>query len=330
MTMHSSTSSTACESSSIPSAGRSECLAVSSSVNRSTTPARRAAAISSRRATAVSVDAAVGEHGGGLHASTPSSAATTSVSAPARPSSANHTNVSRLPAGPGRPDGAKPCTERRAGGDGRDRLAAELHVAHHAALADTLPPHLELRLDHRQAVVPRRGHAEHGRQHLPQGDERDVDHDQVGRVRELVGLDRARVATLDHGHALVVAQPPVELAVGDVERDHVRGAALQQAVGEAARRGADVERLAPRDVDRQRVERVGELDAAARDELGRSVDAELDVVLHKLPRLGRSGAPGTEVHLACEHRRGGPRTRGEQPTVRQQAVEADPGHGAKR
>ena len=44
--------------------------------------------------------------------------------------------------------------------------------------------------------------------------------------------------------------------MGDVERDHARGAALQQAVGEAAGRGADVEAGAPGDVDRERVERV--------------------------------------------------------------------------
>ena len=43
--------------------------------------------------------------------------------------------------------------------------------------------------------------------------------DQVGRVRELVGRDRAGVGALDHGHALVLAQAVVELAVGDVERD---------------------------------------------------------------------------------------------------------------
>ena len=46
-------------------------------------------------------------------------------------------------------------------------------------------------------------------------------------------------------HAVVLAQRPRELAPTDVDREHVRGAALQQAVGEAAGRGADVER-APR------------------------------------------------------------------------------------
>ena len=110
------------------------------------------------------------------------------------------------------------------------------------------------------------GAREHGRQDLAQRDERDVDDDQVRRVRELLGRERAGVDALDHGHARVLAQAPVELAVGDVERDHVRRAALQQAVGEAAGGRADVQRRGGRrPATAERVERVGELDAAARD-----------------------------------------------------------------
>ena len=72
-----------------------------------------------------------------------------------------------------------------------------------------------------------------------------------GRVRQVVRLERARVGALDHVDALVVAQPPVELAVGDVQRDHARGAAAQQAVGEAPGRGADVQAVAAGWVDTQ-------------------------------------------------------------------------------
>src|SRR3712207_8050255 len=43
------------------------------------------------------------------------------------------------------------------------------------------------------------------------------------------------------------------------QRDDVRGAALEQAVREAARGGAHVERAAAGGVDAERVERVGEL-----------------------------------------------------------------------
>jgi hypothetical protein len=208
--------------------------------------------------------------------------------------------------------------------------APQLRIAHHAALPDALAADLELRLDHRQAVEPLGSARQHGRQHLLQRDERDVHDDQVGRVRQLVAGDSAGVRALDHRHTGVAAQPPVELAVRDVERHHVRGAALQQAVGEAAGGGADVQRPAPLDRHAQGIERVRELDPAARHVFGGSVDAQLHVLVHHLPGLRRPGPPGAQVHLAGDHGRRGAGPRREQPTVRQQAVEADPGHGATR
>ena len=124
-------------------------------------------------------------------------------------------------------DGAKPRTAapsaRRA--DGRRSPRGALRVAHDAAAADVLAPDLELRLDHRQRVEALGRAGEHGREHLAQRDERDVDDDQVRRVGQLRRLQRARVDALDHGHPRVLAQRPVELAVGDVERDDVLRAA---------------------------------------------------------------------------------------------------------
>ena len=108
------------------------------------------------------------------------------------------------------------------------------------------------------------------------------------------------------------------------------GAALQQAVGEPAGRGADVEAAAAGDVERQRVERVRQLDPAARDIRRRCVDLDLHVIGHQLSRFGCPRAPGTEMHVPGEHRRGGTRAGRKQATLRQQAVEADSGHGATR
>jgi hypothetical protein len=68
----------------------------------------------------------------------------------------------------------------------------------------------------------------------------------------------ASVEVLDDEHARIVAQAPVELTVADVERHHARRAALEQDVGEAAGRGAHVERFAPGHRDSERVERVRE------------------------------------------------------------------------
>ena len=66
--------------------------------------------------------------------------------------------------------------------------------------------------------------------------------------------------------ARVAGDPVVQLAAADVQGDDPRGAALQQAVGEAAGRGADVERVRARDVPAEPVEHRRELVAAARDE----------------------------------------------------------------
>ena len=77
----------------------------------------------------------------------------------------------------------------------------------------------------------------------------------------------------------------MQLAVADVERDHARRAPLQQHVGEAAGRGADVEAVEPRDVDAEGVERVGELVPGPRHVRRRLPDLELDVIVHLLARL---------------------------------------------
>ena len=65
--------------------------------------------------------------------------------------------------------------------------------------------------------------------------------------------------------ARVAAQAPVELRASDVEGDDAGGAALQQDVGEAAGGCADVERVPAGRIDTERVERVGQLHAAAAD-----------------------------------------------------------------
>ena len=68
-------------------------------------------------------------------------------------------------------------------------------------------------------------------------------------MRHVVGGQRARVDAFADDDARIGAQPPVELAAADVERDDAGGAALQQDVGEAAGRRADVERAAPVRID---------------------------------------------------------------------------------
>ena len=75
----------------------------------------------------------------------------------------------------------------------------------------------------------------------------------------------ASVEVLNHHHARIVSQRPVELPVPDVERNHSCRAPLEEYVGESASRCADVERIAAGHDDPECVERVGQLQAAASD-----------------------------------------------------------------
>ena len=59
------------------------------------------------------------------------------------------------------------------------------------------------------------------------------------------GRQRARVLPFKRGHARIRAQPRMQLPVTDVDGDDMARAARQQNVGEASRRGADVETEAP-------------------------------------------------------------------------------------
>ena len=99
----------------------------------------------------------------------------------------------------------------------------------------------------------------------------------------------------------------MQLAVADVERDHPRGAALQQHVGEAAGRGADVEAVEPGDVEAERVERIRELVSGARDVRRRRLDLERRVVGELLAGLRVPGhEPGHDERLRLGARLGEP------------------------
>src|SRR5204863_407937 len=86
---------------------------------------------------------------------------------------------------------------------------------------------------------------------------------EVGRLGHHLRTEHARVRPLEYGDARVLAQAPGELPVADVDREHPPGATLEETVGEAAGRRADVYRDATADVDAERIERAGELLAAA-------------------------------------------------------------------
>ena len=107
-----------------------------------------------------------------------------------------------------------------------------------------------------------------------------------------------RVRPLEDGDARVGAQARMELPVADVDRDDARRAGLEQAVGEAAGRGADIGAVAPFDVDAERVECVAQLLSATGDERRWPLDAELGVLVDLLPGLLVAGhEPGEHERL---------------------------------
>jgi hypothetical protein len=63
----------------------------------------------------------------------------------------------------------------------------------------------------------------------------------------------------------ILPQFPGELAVADIDGMYAFGAARQQHIGEAAGRGTNIERDLIPNLDREMIECVGELEAAARD-----------------------------------------------------------------
>ena len=138
------------------------------------------------------------------------------------------------------------------------------------------------------------------------------------------------VQPLHDQDAGVLAQAPVELPVTDVDRDHHRRSALEQAVGEAAGRGADVEAATPVDVDLELGESVLELDPASRDELFGLVDDQLSVLRDQLARLLDGGSVLPQAHPAGADARGGGRTRGSESALGEQGVGAAAGHAANR
>ncbi len=121
-----------------------------------------------------------------------------------------------------------------------------LRVPHHA-LRDVCSAGLELRLHEHERLPAGSGEPQYRRQRETDGDERDVADHELRRERQRV--QETSVRPLEHDHPRIVSQAGVQLAVADVESDHPGGAALEQDVGEAAGRGADVEAVEPARID---------------------------------------------------------------------------------
>ena len=255
-----------------PSGSPAPCLSVSSTPQRSSTPARSARSSAPRAPPRSSPRPAVGDHRRGAYQAHPGSTAARAgleSATRSRPASASHDERLEVALGPGqsraREAAARGSEPRpRPSADRRPAPAAQRRIADDAALADAPPPDLELRLDQRQAS--KGGAAREHRRRAPCASEMKETSitARSGAYGSVDGLQRPRVAALDHGHARVRPHPPVELAVGDVERDHVRRrrAASRQSVKPPVEAPTSRQRR-PAPSSAERVKRVGELDPAA-------------------------------------------------------------------
>jgi hypothetical protein len=141
-------------------------------------------------------------------------------------------------------------------------------IGDEAPATDVPASGLELRLHQRHDVTDRREQGRDDRKDMPQGNKRDVDgHDAcaVPEPRQVTGLERSRIRAFDRRDARLVAQPPVQLTSAHIDGDHMTRARPEEDVSESASRCADVERQAARDVNRERLECVRQLDAATTD-----------------------------------------------------------------
>ena len=141
----------------------------------------------------------------------------------------------------------------------------------------------------------------------------------------VVAVSVAGVRALHRDDPRVAPQRLRELAAADVEGVDASRAALQQDVGEAARRGADVEGDQARRIDLEGVERGGQLVAAAADVRVRLGDRDRRVRGDQVARLAvvprRVALPHPD--RAGQHQRLGTAARLGQAALDQQLVEAD-------
>src|SRR5687767_5922711 len=117
---------------------------------------------------------------------------------------------------------------RQPGGDAFGRLLRGGQVADDAALADKRAADLELRLDQENAPGVRLGQGEGRRQSEFQRDEAEVgDNGADAAAAEMRCGEVARVQAFVQGEAWVGRERRVELAVAHLDRDDMRGPALQ-------------------------------------------------------------------------------------------------------
>ena len=146
---------------------------------------------------------------------------------------------------------------------------------------------LELRFHEADGVSPGVDEPGEARQHLAQGDERDVRSQKVCFCAEELGGGQADVEAFEARDALVCRKAFVQLVVTHVDGPHVRRACLKHAVGKTARGGTGVNAVQATQIDAPYLERTRQLQPTAPHE-GNGATAHLELVggRHHGARLG--------------------------------------------
>ena len=138
-------------------------------------------------------------------------------------------------------------------------------IAHDAALSHGRPARLELRLDQRHQPGSGPRERQRHRQRLGQRDEAHVGDEGADRLRHERAIEPARVAILERDDPGVGGKARVQLVVAHVDGIDARRAAVEQHLGEAAGRRADVEGNDAVNGKAEMVERGDQLRGSARD-----------------------------------------------------------------
>src|SRR5207237_3323865 len=109
------------------------------------------------------------------------------------------------------------------------------------------------------------------------------------------------VDPLQYGDPRVLAEAPGQLSIPDVDRDDARGASLQQEVGEAPGRRADIKAYPSCRIDAEGIERGRELIAATADIGFDTVEVDADIGVDHLIRPVRQRA--AHAHQSGTHHR---------------------------
>ena len=164
------------------------------------------------------------------------------------------------------------------------------------------------------------GERQRHRQHRLQGNEADVDDDDIGPRGQPLALEFADIGFFHRYDPGVIAQRGMQLAAPDIDGEDEARAVLQQHLGEAAGGGADVEADMALDLDRIQFQGAGELDAAARDPGVRGLRGQFGIGGDHLRRFQHGPAVGG--HAAGVDRGAGAGAAFEQAALDQQHVHA--------